>query len=144
MDLIKIFSEYCLQNNIESFINLAKTNLSFEYAQKYGFQGVHIKGTELNYAKILSDKKIKTFYSAHQDKEVFQAIEYGVDFVVISPIFQTPGKPKPLGLKYLDRFDSNTKKYLFALGGIVSQKEVDIIKTKGLRGFASIRYFLNN
>ncbi|PAF45010.1 thiamine phosphate synthase [Helicobacter sp. 11S02596-1] len=145
--LIKVFSQTCDQYNIESFINLANTPQSLQYCQKYKLSGIHIKGNELSQAKnlpkTLTEQKIKTFYSAHHKTEVSQALDLGIDFVTISPIFFTPNKPNPLGISYLDSFDSECKAHLFALGGILTQEQIDAIKSKGLKGFASIRYFLD-
>ncbi|PAF50459.1 hypothetical protein BKH44_08275 [Helicobacter sp. 13S00477-4] len=135
-----MFSCYCKQYNIESFINLSHIDLSIKFAKEYHFEGVHIKSNQLNETKKITN--LKTFYSAHQTQEILQAYQIGINFITISPIFATPNKPKPLGINYLQILQEELKKNLFALGGILTEKQIKSIKENGLKGFASIRYFL--
>ncbi|PAF47158.1 hypothetical protein BKH46_04975 [Helicobacter sp. 12S02634-8] len=127
---------------MQSFINLHQSTLSLQIAQTYNYDGIHIKGGRLQEAQSLIKEGLEIFYSAHQDTEVFAALNAGITHITISPIFPSPQKGKPLGIAYLNRFTPNIKKHLFALGGITSPQEVHSIQKQGLRGFAGIRYFL--
>lgn len=140
-DLVETFSKWCWDYKIEGFLNLSDTMSSIFYAKKYGLAGVHIKGTQISTIENAMVERLKVFYSAHCDTKVLEALSLGADFVTLSPIFPTPHKGTPLGIKYLNNIDSKCKKHLFALGGILTQEEIKQVKLTGVRGFASIRYF---
>lgn len=139
--MIDIFIQWCKSHQIQSFINLTSTDLSVKFAQIYGADGIHIKGKSLNTAKEALDKRLATFYSAHSIDEAKKALDMGIDFITLSPIFHTPNKGTPLGIQYLSQLDPLTKDRTFALGGITSTEHINQIQKSGVRGFASIRYF---
>lgn len=142
-DLIDIFAKWCKKNKIQSFINLKNTETSIELAKIYNIQGIHIKGTNLHTIKKALDEKLSVFYSSHCANEAQKAIDAGVNFITLSPIFNTPNKGKPLGIEYLQGLSPIIKNSLFALGGIICQDQVSQIESTGVKGFASIRYFQN-
>lgn len=140
-NMIDIFTKWCKKHQIQSFINLANTTLSIKFAKTYGANGVHIKGKHLNNAKKVLNEKLATFYSAHSINEAKKALDMGIDFITLSPIFNTPNKGAPLGVEYLCQLDPIMKNHTFALGGIIDAKHIQQIQKSGIRGFASIRYF---
>ena len=84
--------------------------------------------------------------------EVESALALGAQYCTLSPIFSTPNKGAPLGIETLLSLDSALLSRIFALGGIdTPQKRAELESafkasfdnTCNLRGFASIRYFLN-
>lgn len=77
-------------------------------------------------------------------QDLDKADKMGASGITISPIFQSPNKGIPLGIEFLKRI--NPKDYqaeIFALGGIVTEIEIDVLKQTQIHNFASIRYFLN-
>ncbi|PAF54220.1 hypothetical protein BKH42_01555 [Helicobacter sp. 13S00482-2] len=139
--LIEIFIRWCEKNQIQSFINLVNTQSSIKYAKLYDAKGVHIKENSLYDTKKAQNEKLLIFYSSHCIKQAQEALKIGVDFLTLSPIFHTPNKGIPLGIQYLKMIDSSIKSRLFALGGIICENQITQIKTTGVKGFASIRYF---
>ncbi|WP_180675618.1 thiamine phosphate synthase [Helicobacter sp. 11S03491-1] len=142
IDLIKVFAQWCQSHHIKSFLNLSNTSLSLKIANQCNIDGIHIKSNQLHTIKIAISEKKSIFYSAHQSNEILQALDLGAHFVTISPIFPTPNKPKPLGIDYCSHLNSHIKPHLFALGGIITEEQINAIKSFHLRGFGSIRYFL--
>jgi len=105
---------------------------------KLGFDGIHFTSKQLNL--IHNYKECITFASTHNIDEVKKAKD--ANYITFSPIFDSKGR-KGLGVEKLDDIVI-VKKEVFALGGIVSKKEVDAIKHSQAIGFASIRYFLKD
>lgn len=141
INMIDIFTKWCNKYEIQSFINLADTALSIKFAKTYKANGVHIKGKNLSSAKKVLNEKLATFYSAHSIDEGKKALDMGIDFITLSPIFDTPNKGIALGVQYLCQLDPIIKSRTFALGGIIDTKHIQQIQESGIRGFASIRYF---
>ncbi len=69
-------------------------------------------------------------------------MQNGVDAVTFSPIFQTPNKGEPKGVEVLKELVQAKKAKIFALGGIITKKQIQECQDAGVYGFASIRYFL--
>lgn len=83
------------------------------------------------------------FFSAHSLQEIQEADKQGANGITISPIFETPNKGTPLGIEFLNSIEpENFKAKLFALGGIITQAQLQEIATTKIQNFASIRYFL--
>ncbi|TSA82106.1 thiamine phosphate synthase [Helicobacter mehlei] len=140
--LLDLFAKTCHVHYITSFLNLPTLKLSIQKALEHGFKGVHVKGAQiLGIPHIPANLQI--FYSAHNAKEVLQALDLGAHFCTISPICATPNKPPPLGLDYLDQFSLEVKAHLFALGGM-GYELASLLEDKGLKGFAGTRCFVPN
>jgi len=113
-----------------------------DLAKKLGATGVHLnslQSEEIEYAKSLN---LEVIISTHFLEEVQEAQERGADYVTYSPIFVSPHKGKPKGIDDLNSLLQKTDIRVFALGGIVTQEEVNLIKQSAAYGFASIRYFV--
>ena len=102
-----------------------------------GFDGVHFTSNQLHL--INEFKNYLTFASTHSIEEVKKA--KNSDFITFSPIFNSKAR-EGLGIGVLNKICSKTTSKVFALGGVVSEKEVNQIKLSSAYGFASIRYFL--
>jgi len=137
------------QKNAEKFLikarkfNFSKILLHSDYllASKLKAQGIHLKSTQFD--DIVKAKALKLFVviSTHSIDEALEAERLGADMITFSPIFSTPNKGEPKGLEALNYLVSLLSIPVIALGGILTQKEIDMCKEAGAKGFASIRYF---
>ena len=75
--------------------------------------------------------------SCHTLDEVRSA---NADFVTLSPVFESPGKGKPLGIDLL-REACTLGKPVFALGGITEENAPSCVEA-GAAGIAGIRLFM--
>jgi thiamine-phosphate pyrophosphorylase len=75
--------------------------------------------------------------SCHTEEDVHRA---AADFVTFSPIFESPGKGKPVGLDELRRV-CKMGVPVFALGGITRDNAPECIAA-GAAGVAGIRLFM--
>ncbi len=103
--------------------------------------GVHLTGNSFHKIKEAKQKNLEVVVSTHTKEEVMKVEKEGADYVSYSPIFDTPNKGKPKGIDDLKELLSLTNINVFALGGIVNDKEVILINETKVYGFASIRYF---
>jgi thiamine-phosphate pyrophosphorylase len=78
--------------------------------------------------------------SCHSLPEVQLAGAEGADFVVYGPVFATPGKGKPVGLKALAEICAAAMVPVFALGG-VDEHNAELCLQAGAAGVAGIRLF---
>ena len=137
------------RENADRFINEARRysfvkillHSDYKLAYKIGADGIHLKSTQQS--NIVEAKALGLFVviSTHTLQEVLQAQELGADMVTFSPIFATPNKGKPKGLKELNRVASMTTVPLIALGGIITKEQIVLCQENGADGFASIRWF---
>lgn len=138
-ELAEIFLESSKKFNIKNIF----INSNIKLAKDLNFTGVHLTSLQfdlIDYAKSLN---LKTIISCHNFDELKIADEKKVDFVTYSPIFNSPNKPKPLGVENLQNAINSYKNLkIFALGGIVSQNQIKQIENCKAYGFASIRYFV--
>lgn len=115
----------------------------FALALNLGADGVHF--STANISKISqAPKELIKIASTHSEYELRDAFERGADFVTFSPIFVSPGKGEPKGLKALEyavNIANSYKKGVIALGGIISDEQINAVLKAGACGFASIRYF---
>lgn len=116
----KIFINYDSLNKLE-LINL--------------FDGIHLPSSKIN--KINEFEKKTVIVSTHNIEEVKKAEK--ADYITFSPVFESKGR-KGLGIEKLNEICRHHKNVI-ALGGIISNKEVEKIKSSKAVGFASIRYF---
>ncbi len=112
-------------------------------AKRFGFDAVHLTSRQFALIKSVKNGSLGCIVSCHTPKEVKRAFRLGADMVTFSPIFETPGKGAPKGIKSLRRVVLGSSKGVIALGGIVSRSHIEqIFKTRAI-GFASIRYFVS-
>ena len=114
----------------------------YELALKLGADGVHLTSQQFDLISKAKEKGLEVIISTHTYNEVHVAEAMGADYVTYSPIFASPGKGKPKGVEDLQSIVDMSDVKIFALGGIVSEEEVQQIGKTGAYGFASIRYFL--
>ena len=99
--------------------------------------GVHLTSRQLH---LLQRLKRRAIVSTHDERELAFARRHRAQAATFSPIFATPGKGVPKGLRRLRKVA--TRYPLIALGGIVTERHVVRIERTGAMGFASIRYFV--
>jgi len=117
-------------------------NSHIDLAYFLGFDGVHLPSNMVEKTKIAKRKKLFVIVSCHSLEEIKKAEQLKADMVTFSPVFYSPDKGKPKGLKKLRRVVFKSKIPIIALGGIVSKKQIHKIKLRKAVGFASIRYFV--
>ena len=125
-------------------LKLLKVFLHQDYilAATLGADGVHLTSKQFDTIPKAKELGLEVIISTHTHDEVHVAEAMGADYVTYSPIFASPDKGKPKGVEDLQSIVSMTDIKIFALGGIISQEEVDAVANTGAYGFASIRYFL--
>lgn len=107
--------------------------------------GVHLTAKSLSAATIRASfpENFIIGVSAHTFKEAERARDENADFVTISPIFSSPNKGAPKGLRFLREVCEKLKSFpVIALGGIDETNYKSILEN-GAAGFAAVR-FLNN
>ena len=110
-------------------------------AHNLGAFGVHLTSNQFNDISKAKELGLFVVISTHSFSQIELAQKLGANAVTFSPIFKTPNKGEPKGINALKdaikRFDIK----IIALGGIVSDKEIEQVKATKAWGFASIRYF---
>ena len=83
--------------------------------------------------------------SCHSSDAVLLAESFGVDYVLLSPVFPTKSHPDQthLGINYLEKVVEKTRIPIFALGGIEQNEHIAACLQAGAYGFAAISYFLD-
>ena len=121
-----------------------KAFLHQDYALAHSLNaaGVHLTSQQFDEIEKAKALGLEVIISTHRYEEVQKAKELGADYVTYSPIFATPNKGEPKGVADLQRLCAQSNMKIFALGGIISEKEVCALEGSGAYGFASIRYFL--
>ncbi len=115
---------------------------ALDVACELGITGVHFSGKNFHSIQEAKAKNREVIISTHTQEEVKKAEVFGADYVTYSPIFSTPNKGEPKGVEDLEALLKMNSIKVFALGGIVHEKEVTQIAQTKVYGFASIRYFL--
>ncbi len=138
-ELATIFIKIAKEFNIK---NIA-LNANYKLAKKLGANTVHLNSKQFDKIKEAKKLGLYVIISCHNELEIKEAIKKGANAITYSPIFKAINKGKPKGIEELNKITKLYKNLnIFALGGIVSTKEVEkIAKTKAF-GFASIRYFI--
>ena len=129
--------QVCSQfENVKSFIH-QKPDLAI----KLGAVGVHLTSNQFDKIKYSKELGLEVIISTHTHSEALYAQRLGADAVTYSPIFNSPAKAEPKGVKDLADLVTKTEIKIFALGGIINREQVEEIKRSEAYGFASIRYF---
>lgn len=131
------FVDVCSQfESIKSFIHQ-----HVDMAKKLNATGVHLTSNQFDEIQYAKEIGLKVIISTHTHEEVLKAQKLGADAVTYSPIFDSPGKGEPKGIEDLKDILKKSAINIFALGGIVTEEQVDILKQIKTYGFASIRHF---
>ncbi|WP_456383806.1 thiamine phosphate synthase [Hydrogenimonas sp.] len=104
--------------------------------------GIHLPSHAFEKIGTARERKLWTIVSTHTLHEAEKAEREGADAVTFSPVFDTPGKGPARGLEKLKEIRDKISIKLFALGGIVTEEQIEAVERVGADGFASIRYFV--
>ncbi len=138
--LAKVFIEVCKSHNIKNIL----INSDIQLALKLKANGVHLTSNQFNKIKEAKKNSLFVIISCHTLKDIDKAQEHGADMVTYSPIFSTPNKGNPKGCEDLAKVIQEFNIPVIALGGIVSQEQIEEIEKTKATGFASIRYFIKS
>lgn len=112
-----------------------------DLASKLGADGVHLRSTQFDEIAKAKQHDLFVVISCHTADEAKKAEELDADMITYSPIFATPNKGTPLGLGALKELQGIISLPIIALGGILTQEQIDACREAGASGFASIRFF---
>ena len=133
---LKKFSKDCHKRNISFFVSNNSKMLVYLKSNNF-YISAHNKKRFCNLKRMNS--KIKVMGSAHKISEVYEKIEQGCDFIVLSRIFETSNKNKQgyLGTIKFNLLTRNFSKKFIALGGI-NEKNFKKLKTLNINGCAML------
>ena len=135
--LAKVFVLVCKEfQGLQYFLH---SNASL--AKNFGATGVHLTSVQFEQIKYAKSLNLETIVSTHTYKEALKVQNLGADYITYSPIFETPNKGEPKGVEDLLGLLNKTSVRVFALGGIINDKQVQKLSLTNVYGFASIRYF---
>jgi thiamine-phosphate pyrophosphorylase len=103
--------------------------------------GVHLTSNAFDDIQKAKELSLEVIISTHTKEEALKAEKLGADYVTYSPIFASPNKGEPKGIDDLKALLDMTSVKIFALGGIINEEQIEMVKESGAYGFASIRYF---
>ena len=106
--------------------------------------GVHLTSKQLDAIPKAKALGLFVIVSTHTRDEALKAESMGADMITFSPVFDTPNKGKPVGIEVLSEIVSCIDIPVLALGGIVTQEQINSCVDVGAEGFGSIRYFARN
>jgi len=131
------FISGCKQlSSVQSFLHQ-----HVELALKLQATGVHLASTQLDEIENAMSLGLEGINSTHTHEDVLKAKTLGADYVDYSPIFTSPNIGGPKGVEDLKALLQKCEIKVFALGGIVESRHVEMVEEAGAYGFASIRYF---
>ena len=102
---------------------------------------IHLTTLQLDKVELAKSKGLFVVVSTHTPKEAEIAQKEGADMITYSPIFSTPNKGRPIGVEAIESLRESIDIPIIALGGIITQEQIDSAMAYGASGFASIRYF---
>jgi len=114
----------------------------YNLAKELGADGIHLTSKQFDDIPKAKALGLEVIISTHTHDEVHIAEAMGADYVTYSPIFASPDKGEPKGVEDLKSIIGMTDVDIFALGGIVSEEQIEAVRETNAYGFASIRYFL--
>ncbi len=136
-ELASVFIRICKKfNGVKFFLHQEPL-----LAKEMRATGVHLNSTQFDKIEEAKSLGLEVIVSTHSLDEVKKVEKLGVDYVTYSPVFASPNKGEPKGIEDLKNVVEQTELKVFALGGIVEQKQIDGVSTTKAFGFASIRYF---
>jgi len=112
-----------------------------DLAVRLAADGVHLRSNQFDEIAEAKRRHLFVVISCHTVDEAKKAEASGADMITYSPIFATPNKGKPLGLGALKELQGIISLPIIALGGILTQEQINACEAVGASGFASIRFF---
>lgn len=137
-ELARVFIDICRENNVGNVL----VHGDALFAHETGADGVHLTSHQFNEIGHAKSRGLYVVVSTHTHMQALMAQGLGADAVTYSPIFASPNKGEPKGLEDLKGIVDKMGIPIFALGGILSQEQINEVEAVGAYGFASIRYFV--
>lgn len=145
VELGKKIKQLCSEYNVIFIVNDR-----VDIAAVLEADGVHLGQDDLDVKstkEILGNKwggKCIIGVSTHAPEQALKAVEDGVDYIGIGPVFATPTKEgrTPVGLEYVKWVSENIDIPAFAIGGIDEENVDEVIKT-GAKRVAVVRAIIN-
>ena len=110
-------------------------------ASRLGADGVHLTSRQFDEIVAAKRRDLLVVVSCHTVSEAKEAEDLGADMITYSPIFPSPNKGEALGLGALNKLQGIISLPIIALGGILTEEQIDACHEAGASGFASIRFF---
>ena len=134
--------EICEKENVILLLNTSVENYKKHHAYDFS-HGLHLTSKEIeliNSGLIERDFLVAT--SIHNEQELLTAEDSNVDFVVLSPVYETKSHPNtaPLGWKKFKKITTKAKIPVYALGGMQMQ-DIKKAKNNGAQGISAIGEF---
>lgn len=135
--------------NSKLFIDRAKAcsfekillHQDYQLAYQLKADGIHLTSMQFDDIHKAKASGLFVIVSTHTQDEALHAQKLGADMITYSPIFDTPNKGNPIGLGALKELHNIISIPIIALGGIITQEQIEACMDSGASGFASIRYF---
>ncbi|KFN38567.1 MAG: thiamine monophosphate synthase [Sulfuricurvum sp. MLSB] len=136
--LAQTFIAVCHQRNVPKILLHGDCALAHELKA----DGVHLASAQYDAIREAKSLGLYVIISTHTYAEALNAQKLGADAITYSPIFYSPNKGEPKGLEDLKEIVDKIEIPIFALGGIISEEQINAVAATGTYGFASIRYFV--
>ena len=135
-----ILKDFCKKKGCKFYLSN-----NIKLALKLNLDGVYIpsfnKELKINY--FLKKKKFIVLGSAHNIKEIREKELQNVNYIFLSPVFNTKKSKKFLGIYKFNNLAKHTNKKIICLGGI-KKKNLNKIKLLNVYGLSSISLFKEN
>lgn len=121
-------------------------NASEQLAGNVNADALHLSSTRLEQLGHRRDFEGRWLgASCHNQKEINQAVEKGVDYITLSPVQRTASHPetKPLGWQEFSALVAHCPVPVFALGGVSAADLLQVIES-GAQGVAGISGFFSS
>jgi thiamine-phosphate pyrophosphorylase len=155
VDIIQIREKDLSARDLANFVSILTSlvkntiilvNDRLDIALSSGASGVHLPSNSFlpKDVRKIAGNNFFISMSTHSIEEAKMAEDQGADFILFSPIFDTPSKRiygKPLGLDLLKEATSKIKTPIIALGGINKENAQSVLEC-GASGLAAIRLFI--
>lgn len=120
-------------------------NGRLDVALSAGADGVHLPsdGVPVSALRERFGPGVLIGRSTHRAEEIERARDEGADYVTFGPVYETPGKGAPVGIRELERAVASVPGLpVFALGGVTLPRFGELARA-GAAGVAAIRLFQN-
>lgn len=137
-ELARVFIDICKEKKVPHVLVHGDPLIAYQA----GADGVHLTSHQFSEIGHAKSRGLYVVVSTHTHMEALMAQGLGADAVTYSPVFPSPNKGEAKGLEDLKLIVAKIEIPIFALGGILSQEQINAVEAAGAYGFASIRYFV--
>lgn len=118
-----------MRNMTDEYGSLLIINDRIDIAMAVNADGVHMgkNSMPIMQARQLLGRDKLIGFSAHNMQEAVGAEENGANYITLSPVFQSPGKDKPIGPEAVRMVREGLRIPVIALGGIKEDNVLDVL-----------------